>query len=215
MGVTVLCMFCKKEMNIKPSKLKRGWGKFCSRVCVTSYHKSQPRDHSKRIAKMCIVCKTVIYIKPSHALKQGTYCSLSCMAKDYETKLLGNKNPKWKGGVTTDKKEYRKSLRNENLEKYRKQTNGWLRAHPEKVREISRRRRANKKMVTGGHFTEDEWIRLCEEHGNKCLCCQRKDVKLTADHVIPLNPGQDTIDNIQPLCQSCNSSKGRKTIDYR
>ncbi len=39
---------------------------------------------------------------------------------------------------------------------------------------------------------------------------------LTPDHIIPLSQkGPNTIDNIQPLCLNCNSSKGTKTIDYR
>jgi 5-methylcytosine-specific restriction endonuclease McrA len=48
------------------------------------------------------------------------------------------------------------------------------------------------------------------------LCCGRPDVKLTQDHVVPLaRGGSNLIDNIQPLCASCNSSKGTQTIDYR
>ncbi len=42
-------------------------------------------------------------------------------------------------------------------------------------------------------------------------------IKVTADHVIPLAlDGPNIIDNVQPLCVSCNCSKGaRHTTDYR
>ena len=39
---------------------------------------------------------------------------------------------------------------------------------------------------------------------------------LTVDHVVPLSlGGGNGIDNIQPLCQNCNSSKGKGTIRYK
>jgi 5-methylcytosine-specific restriction endonuclease McrA len=67
-----------------------------------------------------------------------------------------------------------------------------------------------------GMFTADEWIDLCERFGNKCVCCGRSDAKLTVDHVIPLVAGGDnTIDNIQPLCFECNRSKWKDVTDYR
>lgn len=66
--------------------------------------------------------------------------------------------------------------------------------------------------------TEAQWRALCERYGNHCLCCGANHLLLTKDHVIP--PGEpgysDSIDNIQPLCQSCNSRKGnRHSTDYR
>jgi 5-methylcytosine-specific restriction endonuclease McrA len=39
---------------------------------------------------------------------------------------------------------------------------------------------------------------------------------LTADHIVPVELGGSSyISNIQPLCQTCNSSKGIRIIDYR
>lgn len=78
-----------------------------------------------------------------------------------------------------------------------------------------RRRRAALKNAAGS-YTEKEWLNLLEATGNKCLCCKRTDVTLTRDHVLPLvSGGTDYIDNIQPLCRSCNSKKHTKHIDYR
>lgn len=69
-----------------------------------------------------------------------------------------------------------------------------------------------------GGYTATEWRALKKKYGNKCLCCGRSHSqrKLTVDHVIPISKGgPNTIDNIQPLCQPCNSTKHDKTIDYR
>jgi 5-methylcytosine-specific restriction endonuclease McrA len=73
----------------------------------------------------------------------------------------------------------------------------------------------DRKAANGGSFTSEEWIALCERYGYRCLSCGDL-CPLTADHVVPVSKGgANTIDNIQPLCQPCNSSKGTRIIDYR
>lgn len=94
----------------------------------------------------------------------------------------------------------------------------WKSKNIEKVREIQfagkMRRRARKNEV-GGNFTKDEFRALCERYGNICLCCKQHN-PLCADHVIPLSKGgSNSIENIQPLCHTCNSKKHKKTVDYR
>lgn len=70
-------------------------------------------------------------------------------------------------------------------------------------------------MHNGGSFTEEEWNALCAHYDYRCLCCGGLK-PLTRDHVIPISKGGDnSINNIQPLCETCNKSKGNKTIDYR
>jgi 5-methylcytosine-specific restriction endonuclease McrA len=67
-------------------------------------------------------------------------------------------------------------------------------------------------------FTVNEWRALQEQYNFTCLRCGRREpeIKLTADHVIPISKGgAGTIDNIQPLCKPCNSAKHDEEIDYR
>lgn len=71
-------------------------------------------------------------------------------------------------------------------------------------------------LVDAGTYTNVEWDQLCANYDHCCLCCGERR-PLTADHIVPLSKGgANTIDNLQPLCQSCNSSKGnRRQTDYR
>jgi len=67
----------------------------------------------------------------------------------------------------------------------------------------------------GGRHTPQEWRDLCAQYGHVCLACGYKR-PLTKDHVIPVYlGGSDAIENIQPLCKSCNSRKHARHIDYR
>lgn len=51
--------------------------------------------------------------------------------------------------------------------------------------------------------------------GNTCLKCGALD-SLSLDHIQPLGSGGDnSTNNLQTLCTSCNSSKGNTTKDYR
>lgn len=85
----------------------------------------------------------------------------------------------------------------------------------EKSREYEFVRRA-RVVNAGGSFSPSEWEEIKALYGNRCLCCLRGDVQLCADHVVPIAlGGSNTIDNIQPLCRSCNSRKHAKIIDYR
>lgn len=86
--------------------------------------------------------------------------------------------------------------------------------NPEKNRVSSLRYWARKKQASGD-FTTEEWIRLCDYYGNRCLACGKQE-SISIDHIVPLSKGgSNDISNLQPLCLSCNSSKNARTIDYR
>ena len=73
-----------------------------------------------------------------------------------------------------------------------------------------------RKRVAEGSHTYGEWENLKIQYGFTCPCCLRKEpeIKLTQDHIIPVSKGgSDYIENIQPLCGSCNSKKYNKLID--
>jgi 5-methylcytosine-specific restriction endonuclease McrA len=89
--------------------------------------------------------------------------------------------------------------------------------HPEFVYVSKHNSRARKEKAAAT-LTTQEWVDLKAFYGYHCLCCgkQEPEIKLTADHVIPLSKGgASTIANIQPLCLSCNAKKSASSTDYR
>jgi hypothetical protein len=81
--------------------------------------------------------------------------------------------------------------------------------------------RASALRRNGGTHTEQEWLRLKRRYNYCCAnpVCRKEETEqepLTKDHIIPvICGGTDIIANLQPLCRSCNSSKGTRIIDYR
>jgi 5-methylcytosine-specific restriction endonuclease McrA len=61
-----------------------------------------------------------------------------------------------------------------------------------------------------GRITAKEWVEKLKEFGYCCNICGTEE-NIEMDHVHPLSKGgSHHIDNVQPLCRSCNASKGVK-----
>lgn len=103
-----------------------------------------------------------------------------------------------------------------NLEKVRETKRIYHAKNRDKV--LVRRQKRRGRRRAGGSFSAQEWRNLKVLCNHACLCCGKSEpeIKLTLDHVIPLSRGgSNTIDNIQPLCLTCNLKKGTKSTDYR
>lgn len=114
--------------------------------------------------------------------------------------------------------EWKRAEYANNREGYLNRAKSWAENNRATVRQIKRRYKVKRKeWELRGTFSESEWQELLEVTGNRCVNpeCLRDDVKLTADHIVPLSKGgPNIISNIQPLCGPCNSSKATQTINY-
>ncbi len=125
--------------------------------------------------------------------KKGKKCSNETKQKMSEIAKTrtGNKNPNWRGGLMQDK-EYQ---------------------NKRQLLKCNMRRAIKNK--TPGTYTLKEWELLKLKYKYTCPKCGKKEpeIKLAADHIVPLNVGgTNYIENIQPLCKSCNCSKQAKTF---
>lgn len=69
-----------------------------------------------------------------------------------------------------------------------------------------------------GRHSKKDWIEMKFFFNNTCCRCGGKSglLNIEKDHIIPIyKGGSDGLENIQPLCALCNSSKGSEIIDWR
>ena len=63
-----------------------------------------------------------------------------------------------------------------------------------------------------------DWVEMTQLFNYTCVrcLCDCYDLGLVKDHITPIyQGGSNGLDNIQPLCRTCNSSKGPESIDFR
>ena len=92
------CEVCKKEFFVKPSCVKRGYGRFCSISCGLKNRFKNPL----RVKCFCKMCGKKFLAHPSQIRKDGggSFCSRKCHYEYRKDKQKGFANPNWKGGIT-------------------------------------------------------------------------------------------------------------------
>lgn len=104
--------------------------------------------------------------------------------------------------------------RQENKERCVTNRKAWQVANPEKHR-ASRAARFHRRRIreieNGGSFTVADIMSLSRLQKDRCAECRKRRKALTVDHKVPLYlGGSNHRSNLQLLCLTCNSRKGRK-----
>lgn len=183
-------------------------------ACVTAVADSTGRfAMTKKNGKPCKNCGQSEWYENGQCVP----CT-SARGKEYYRRnksKVSKRHQKWAQQNKESSKERSKRYRLNHPGRANEISRQWAKRNPEKTTAFYHKYRTER-TNGGGAYSAAEWNAVLKRYGNKCLCCGRTDVKLTADHIIPVSKGgSSNIDNLQPLCQTCNSKKRDKTIDYR
>ena len=98
------CLVCGKEIWIKKSHIKRGWGKYCSKKC-------QAKTQFKGKWVKCDYCGKEIYRTPKDFRRSKSkkfFCSVNCHCSwENENRRCGENAPNWVAGQSV----YRRLLK--------------------------------------------------------------------------------------------------------
>lgn len=204
-----VCACCKIEKSItefyRDNSSSSGYGYWCKSCSKIRRQENRERniEHAKETQKAYYESHKEQHKKSHEQWKINNPGKMN----EYNKKYRDNNRDKVRLSV-------RKS-QIKNIDRVKESIRSWFKNNPGKIKEYGQNRRA-RLLSAEGTFSDKEWEELLRKYDYSCLKCGRKDVKLTLDHVVPLSEGgRNSIDNIQPLCGACNSSKGTKTIDYR
>lgn len=120
---------------------------------------------------------------------------------------------RWKRANYGKVLSYAKKWSHENPERKKAKTSEWKKRNVVRNRVHSHNYKHRRKTAKGD-LTDAQWQEVLDFYGRKCLLCGSKNP--TIDHVLPLLYGGDnTQQNVQPLCCECNSVKGNDCTDFR
>lgn len=148
---------------------------------------------------------------------QFKICS-ACNVKMPATSEYFHKQKAGKYGYTSKCKSCKnaqiKDWVSRNPDKSRAQKMRWKALNYDKYLQIKRDdQRRRKYALKSGTIDINDWVAMLKRYDYSCAHCGSKN-DITQDHIIPLvRGGQNVINNIQPLCRSCNSRKRDKLPD--
>lgn len=214
-----LYQLSEAETEIRERATQEGWS--ARRLSSALYRYRHPQARREALKKW--KAKNIDRVREHGRKANGKYRAAN-KAKIYDI------NRKWQEANPDTVKANRKKYYAANKEQLLTKNKAWQKANRTRVNRVKREwyaknptlalarthRRRARSLGNGGSYTNQEFLDLCVQFSNRCLCCKRDAVRLTPDHVIPLAlGGRNDIGNIQPLCLKCNQEKHTRIVDFR
>jgi len=166
----------------------------------------------KRLKINCSFCGSTFFRAKSLQKGKTQFCSRACYSQWMKFIRKKEDHPLYRGIGDTNSKLYRKRAMMKDPVGFREKRN------------FNNHQREDNKRKFGGRHSLTQWKEMKEKNDHKCLSCGRKEpeIKLSRDHIIPLTRWDEwskiyqpkykcnDIENIQPLCISCNCKKNNK-----
>lgn len=228
MPVEVECDNCGETTEKKPCRVERTENDFCSPECHNEFQTTiTGEDHpayKERATYTCEYCGEENETTPNEAEK-SVYCDQDCMAADFETRLEGDNNPSWNGGLdeitcewcgnTAEFVPAEAEVRRfccmrcyKDWLSEKRQGEAWVGEDNPAWRGGQERHR-----VYGPNWEEQREAAL-ERDGYECIRCGGDD-DLNVHHKVPLrnfdrdkprwHERANALDNLVTLCRSCHS----------
>ena len=162
--------------------------------------------------KKCLECGNIYPRDKRLSNKQWEafkYCGFGCVGK-LNARLLKGKPSPMKGRQHTEEAKEKDRLAHLGEKSYFYKDGRTLGDKRREYYNLKGLGRYARKLGAEGIFTTEEWEEIKKRYNYTCFHCDRMEpyIKLTKDHIIPLSKGgSNYIQNIQPLCQGCNSRK--------
>lgn len=232
-----VCTKCHEAKPVSEFYIKdKHTGRRMSRCKACFNAQTLARYHANKVLKP---------VEPEPTEKVCTQCGQLKPVTEFNWKhqATGKRKSACRACTRTQVGEYNAAHREQRLAKGREyyaanraailaRQKAWYESNPDQVRAIHHKYKTNNRDTVNaathrrrstiasadGSYTAAEWRDLKAHYGHHCLMCGRQEpaIRLTVDHVIPpALGGTNRIDNIQPLCKSCNSKKHRGIVDLR
>ncbi len=205
--------FCKVCGGIfVPHKMAHGQV-YCSKKCKKKAYYYSPNGQIQRKRAL----KRVMYLyhtdkEFNKRWKERTNKYVTSPKGRIHKSNYRKKYRKTENGISSDIKYRNSNKRKVSLKKYTQSEKGkanGTRAFLKRIERLSK---------IFHQFTQREWLQKRRDTFGVCFGCDTYVGvrKLTLDHIIPISKAEEgqvyTIDDIQPLCLSCNTSKNDRVI---
>lgn len=177
------------------------------------YHEKKRRERIEALGGKCS-CGATENLKIRDCRKDTAWLQCeSCF--EIEKSQLPSRQPDWNSKKSKRRRRNRTPEQVERDRQVNLECTARYRAKHSGRRAVLKAKRRAAVFDTVTSFTNEDWEEMVVFCKGLCLRCGKKR-KLAIDHIVALTRGGDnTRENIQPLCGSCNSSKGAKDTDYR